>query len=196
MSIGSGKRPQANRIGRVSQKIPREGEIKRIAHLIYEWELEARHSGDPLRAVVVEKVHRCQRSIAEMRKSLSQILDLALPTAAPGDPAVRRLIDLWNAAILADPYIGPPPKQGRQIVASHVMARALAPLVSAALASAGHQRPSLKPDGPAIKVICRALEHLNGIEHAPAAVASYLKRWQKGARKSRFLTVVIPRRSP
>jgi hypothetical protein len=164
-------------------KIPREPEIARIARLIYAWDQEAMPTSDPQRAVVFNKVSRLQRSVAEMRTALEEILDLAQPEGASGDPAVGRLIDLWNTAQLAEPYIGPPPKQGRQLAAWHVMASALAPLVSAALVSAGYQRPSAKSDGPVVKVICRALHALERIERAPTAVASYLKRQQKRAIK-------------
>jgi hypothetical protein len=164
-------------------KIPRRPELTPIAQLIHGWDEGARAPDDPRRPVILEKVRRFHRSVAEMQTSLQEILDLALPGATPGDPAVGRLIDLWNAAQLAEPYIGPPPKQGRQLAAWHVMARALAPLVTAALVSAGYQRPSAKSDGPVVKVICRALHALEGIEPAPTAVASCLKRQQKRATK-------------
>jgi hypothetical protein len=166
-------------------KLPLEPELTPIAQLIHEWDEGARAPDDPRRPVILEKVRRFQRSVAEMQTSLQEILDLALPGATPDDPAVGRLIDLWNAAQLAEPYIGPAPKQGRQLAAWHVMARALAPLVSAALVSAGYQRPSVKSDGPVVRVICRALNELEGIEHEPNAVASCLKRTrQKGATKN------------
>lgn len=162
-------------------KIPGRPEIALIAKLIYELDQQARPSDDAQRAVIFEKVRRLQRSLGETQTALGEILDLALPGATPGDPAVGRLIDLWNAAQLAEPDIGPPPKQGRQVAGWHVIARALAPLVSAALVSAGYKHPSLKSDGPTVKVICRALHALEGIERAPTAVASCLKRHQKKA---------------
>jgi hypothetical protein len=164
-------------------KIPCRPEITRIAQLLYEWDQQARSPDDPQRAVVFDKIRGLQRAAAELQTTLGEILDLALPDATPGDPAVERLIDFWNAAQLAEPYIGLPPKQGRQVAVWHVMARALAPLVSAALVSAGHQRPSVKSNGPVVKVICRALHALEGIERSPTAVASYLKRRQKRAAK-------------
>jgi hypothetical protein len=157
-------------------KIPLGPEVTQIARLIHGWITEARPPDDPQRAVALEKCRRLQRLVNDTRKALREILDLGLPGAAPGDPAVGRLVDIWNAIQLAEPYIGPAPKQGRQIAAWHVMARALAPLVSAALVSAGYQRPSAKSDGPMVKVICRALHTLEGIERAPTAVASCLKR--------------------
>jgi hypothetical protein len=157
-------------------KIPRGPEVIQIAQLIYGWDKEARPPNRAQRAVILEKCHRLQRSVAEMQRSLEQVFSLASPEATSGDPAVGRLIDLWNAAKLAEPCIGPPPKQGRQIAAWHVMTRALAPLVSAALMSAGYKRPSVKSNGPVVRVICRALHELDGIEHEPDAVASCLKR--------------------
>ena len=164
-------------------KIPCRPKIAPIAQLLYEWDEQVRSPYDPQRAVVFDKVHRLQRAAAELQPALGEILDLALPDATPGDPAVGRLIDLWKAAQLAEPYIGPPSKQGRQVAVWHVMARALAPLVSDALVSAGHKRPSVKSDGPVVKVICRALHALAGIERSPTAVASCLKRQQKRATK-------------
>ena len=146
-------------------KIPCRPKIAPIAQLLYEWDEQVRSPYDPQRAVVFDKVHRLQRAAAELQPALGEILDLALPDATPGDPAVGRLIDLWKAAQLAEPYIGPPPKQGPQVAVWQVMARALAPLVSDALVSAGHKRPSVKPDGPVVKVICRALCALDGRTH-------------------------------
>jgi len=164
-------------------KIPRGPEVIQIAQLMYGWDQEARPPNCPQRDIILEECHRLQRSVAEMQMSLAQVLRLASPEATSGDPSVGRLIDLWNAAKLAEPYIGPPPKQGRQIAAWHVMARALAPLVSAALVSAGYNRPSVKSDGPVVRVICRALHELDGIEHEPDAVASCLKRAHNQAAK-------------
>jgi hypothetical protein len=164
-------------------KIPLRPEVTQIARLIYGWKTEACPSFDPQRAVAIEKGHRLQRAVADMKMKLREFLDLALPSATPGDPAVERLVDLLNAAQLAEPYVGQPHKQGPQMEAWHVMARALAPLVSAGLVSAGYQGPSLKSDGPVVKVICRALHALEGVERSRAAVASCLKRQQKRGTK-------------
>jgi hypothetical protein len=157
-------------------KIPRGPEVIQMAQLIYGWKTEARPPYDPQRALIVEKCHQFQRAAAKFQTALGEILDLMLPGAPLGDPGVGRLLDYWNAGKLAEPYIGPPPKQGRQIAAWHVMARALAPLVGAALVSVGYKRPSVKSDGLVVNIICRALRELDGIEHEPNAVASCLKR--------------------
>jgi hypothetical protein len=164
-------------------KIPLGPEVTQIAQLISEWKTGARPPRHQGRAVGIEKGRRLQRAAAELQSALEEYLDLTRPRATPGDPAVGRLVDYWNAGKLAQPYIGQPRKQGPQMAPWHVMARALLPLVRAALASAGYQRLSLNFDAPVVKVICHAIQALEGIERLPTAVASCLKREQKRATK-------------
>lgn len=166
-------------------KIPPSYEVAVIARLIFELKTEARPTHDPRRDAAIAIGHQLQRSVAETQAGLAELLHLALPGATPGDPAVGRLLDLWNAAKLAEPYIGPPHKQGPQTLVWHVMARVLAPLVTAAFVSAGLKHLSVKADGPVVRVICKALYELEGIEYEPAAVASCLRRARKkGATKN------------
>jgi hypothetical protein len=173
---GQGHRPR-------QPKIPRRPEVEKIAQLIYGWDKQAPPPNGPGHAIILEKCHRLQRLVNDTRRALREILDLGLPGATPGDPAMGRLVDICNAMQLAIPYVGPPSKQGPQIAPWHVMARVLAPLVSAALVSAGYKHPSLKPDGPVVRVICRALHLLEGRELARSAIASCLKRQQKRVAK-------------
>jgi hypothetical protein len=156
--------------------IPAESKIARIACLVNEWRaLPPQEDGSPS-AVAVPAGHRLQVTARDLESELQQVLALAVPTAMPNDPAVTRLVDLWNALRLAAPYIGPPPKQGPQMEPWQVMARALEGPVRSALESAGRKKVSTKEDGPLVKIICSALGALDDKDHNAAAVASCLKR--------------------
>ena len=153
-----------------------EREVEAIARLVWGLWRDA-SPNDPRRGETFDKAHRLQHAVVEMRDALRDILALASPIQRTAGPAIGRLVDLWNAAQLAEPYIGPPPaKHGKRTPAWHLMAAALAPLVKAALLSAGYKTASMNHDGPLVKVVRMALNELEDIEHDPHAIASCLKR--------------------
>ncbi len=87
--------------------------------------------------------------------------------------ALTRLLEAAHAASGA---IGEPPT-GRPAELWTVWTYHLMPLIHDALMKAGRSRVSLnKPEGPLVKVVCRALRAIDGKEHSPEKVASGLRR--------------------
>jgi hypothetical protein len=169
-----------------SPKVPDTGPVDRIARLVHEWRELIQRPSDPLSdaesEIAFDKAHNLQRAVDNLEKTLRPVLDLLVPGMMPGDPAVARLIDMWNALVLAKPYIGTPPTQGPPAPTWHTWARALETPVRQALASIGHGRASIKASGPLVKVICQALAAIDDDEHKPEAVETVLKRRrQRGA---------------
>jgi hypothetical protein len=161
---------------------PADEQIDRIAWLVNEFSNLS--CPPPETQVGIERGHRLQRAVVELKDALGEYLNMAqLPPHGPKDfrlistgLAQTRLVDLWNALVLAEPYIGPPSKQGRQLQPWHVIARALYDPIASALAGAGRPKASHKSDGPMVKIIREALKAVTGIDREPEAIASCLKR--------------------
>jgi hypothetical protein len=162
--------------------VPSDQDINRIARLINELQEYQTRPIDESSKVAIEKRRRLQRATDELKIALDDVL--ALVESPTDDPAILPLENLKKALCLAVPVIGPRPKQGHQLEAWQAIARNLEGIVKSTLRSAGHQGGSLKPDGPLIKIICMALEKIDGHGHDPEAVASWLKRDSvKGGKK-------------
>jgi hypothetical protein len=157
--------------------VPADGDIDRIARLVNEF---SNLSCPPAETQAgIERGHRLRRAAAQLKAELGEYFDMAQPPSdrrlLSAGPAQTRLVDLWNALVLAEPYIGEP---GPQSQSWHFIARALRAPVAAALASAGRPRASIKADGPLVKII----KAIVGGEHSGNAIALSLKR-QRGAAK-------------
>jgi hypothetical protein len=153
---------------------PADEDIDRIARLVNEF---GNLSCPPAETQAgIERGHRLRRAAGQLKAELSEYFDMAQPPPdhrlLSAGPAQTRLVDLWNALVLAQPYIGEPSSQGSQSQSWHFIARALRAPVAAALASAGRPRASIKADGPLVKII----KAIVGGEHSGNAIALSLKR--------------------
>jgi hypothetical protein len=157
------------------QRVP-VTEIARIARLVNEWKEQMRRprNVEAEREVTTTQVHDLQFAVEKLKLTLRPVLDRLLCNPTPGDPAVTRLVDLWNAARLAGPYIGPPPTQGSHPLWHHG-AWGLEDPVRVALKKFGAPF-SRKADAPLVRIISAALVVLDGKERKPDTVAAALRR--------------------
>jgi hypothetical protein len=164
---------------------PLDPEICQVAWLIEQYrELRVRDV-NPKHDVFEQHRRALRGAAAGLKKALSPVLDELAREEAKGDPAVTRLIDLWNALILADPCIGPRTVQGwkQKAMRWNVYARGLGEPVLAALVSAGHPNASLKQaEGPAVEIIRAAIEAVTGEAIEPGTVAGFFKRARRYAK--------------
>jgi hypothetical protein len=150
-------------------------EIARIARLVNEYgPLPRPRNVEAEREVTNTLVHDLQFAVEKLELTLQPVLDLLQCNPTPGDPAVTRLVDLWDAARLAGPYIGRPPTQGSHPL-WHYWAWGLEDPVRVALKKAGAPF-SRKADGPLVRIISAALVVLGGKERKPDTIAAALKR--------------------
>ena len=90
---------------------PAAPEIDRIARLVNQFSALP----VPPPETRIEAGHRLQRATAELKTALGDYLAAAeahnWAKARYIGPEQTRLIDLWNALALSEPYIGPPPNR-------------------------------------------------------------------------------------
>jgi hypothetical protein len=155
-------------------------DIERIAWLVSEWRLQEPYLYNKQENCVLDKkIHALRRDFAKLMVSLRKVLDVLAQAPLRGDPYVARLVNLWNAAVLTELDIAPPPKQGPQLSRHSIMIKGLEEPIRRALASAGHPRASSKNDGPLVRIIRRALFVIEGLDHESTAIESVLKRRRK-----------------
>jgi hypothetical protein len=132
----------------------------------------------PETQAAIELGHRLQKATDELKPVLGAYLDMAqlLPQNRPSfvGPSQTRLIDFWNALVLAEPEIGPPPRQGPQAPWNY-MARALHGPVAEALMSAGRTTVSIKADTLLVKIIQKALKAIDGVDRKNETITSCLR---------------------
>lgn len=119
-------------------------------------------------------VRKLQTALRELQSELPWLFDAYRREEGPDSPAVRCLSELKKAIERALPYIGERyvwPKLW------HTWAEALAYPIERALKATGHNKPSrTKSGGPLVRILCHALEAIDGQRRDSDAVASALKR--------------------
>jgi hypothetical protein len=133
-------------------------------------------------------VRTVQRALHELLGELPKLRDIYLREAAPGSAEVQAmdaLLTQTRATAASLSLDHPPPPAGRRSGLWLVWADALLEPILAAWRVAGRRGPlSLKADRPVIKILCPALEAIDGQTRDPEAVASALRR-QAAARAKR-----------
>jgi hypothetical protein len=157
-----------------TQRIP-VPEIERIARLLKEFREMAGRPRDAQMGVSLDKTHALQKKFADFKKALGNFLDLCPPSDRRIDHSVIPLVNLLEAARLAEPHIGMPQKPGPPVPIWHIWATNFEEPIRLVLKKAGAPF-SKKADGPLVKVISSALVAIDGKERKQDAIEACLKR--------------------
>jgi hypothetical protein len=168
------------------RKVPiLRADVVRIARLVGEFQAMLARPYNPLIDIVHIKKIGLQRACAELKKALSDMLELFSPDDHRCDPSVIPLVNLMDAVGRAGLSIGSPPKQGQKqgqmMPLWYVWAASLAAHIAKVLKDLGAPA-SVKFDSPLVKIICRALATIDGSNYPQNTVVSALKRHRRKRR--------------
>jgi hypothetical protein len=170
---------------------PAERDVLPIVRLIDAFRRYAQRTPEPVgdEAETLGAVHRALHGLLA---DLPKLRDIYLREAAPGSAEVQAmdaLLTQTRATVASLSLDHPPPPAGRPSGLWLVWANALLEPIRAAWGVAGRRGPlSLKADRPVIKILCPALEAIDGQTRNPEAVASALRRQAARAKRVSELT--------